>query len=251
MEILITNDDSIHAPGLKALVECASAFGNITVVAPEIPHSGQSSALTVDQPLRIKQYEDFRGARMYGVTGTPVDCVKLALHAICDRKPDLLLSGINHGSNSGTAIIYSGTMGAVLEGCMNGIPSIGFSLLHHSLQADFSLSSTFVTEIIARQIEHPLPAGTALNVNIPSRIVPAGIRTCRAAKGHWSEEYQEYTDPHGRPFFLLTGRFVDEEPDATDTDEYWLKKGYISVVPVLTDMTAVGEIGAISPIYDK
>lgn len=238
MNILITNDDSINAPGLRALVDCAVGFGDVTVVAPERPQSGQSSAITVGQPLRIKRVEDYNGARMFTVGGTPVDCVKLALHTRVAGKPDLLLSGINHGSNSGNSIVYSGTMGAVLEGCMNGIPSVGFSLLHHSLAADFSLSQTFVTDIIGRVIKNGLPSGIALNVNIPAKMVPRGVRVCRAANGYWTEEYAEYTDPFGKPFYMLTGRFVNEEPECNDTDEFYLSEGYVSVVPVSPDMTA-------------
>ena len=251
MRILITNDDSIDAPGLLALVDCVRGIGDITVVAPAAPQSGKSSALSVNAPLRISQKEDYDDAWMFTVNGTPVDCVKLALHALCPAKPDLLLSGINHGSNSGNAITYSGTMGAVIEGTTVGIPSVGFSLLHHSLKADFSLSTRFVTDIVNRVVNNPLPPYTALNVNIPARIVPKGVRTCRAARGHWSEEYVRYTDPSGNPFYWLTGRFVNEEPDATDTDEYWLGQGYISLVPVTPDQTASDYIAPLSDIYNS
>lgn len=251
MKILVTNDDSINAPGLKVLIDCAAGFGDVVAVAPAQPQSGKSSAISVGLPLRINRLDDYNGARMYSVEGTPVDCVKLALHTIMDQKPDLVLAGINHGSNSGNCVIYSGTMGAVLEGCMAGITSVGFSLLHHSLAADFSLSQNFVTEIIDGVIKNIYPNSAALNVNIPSKIVPSGIRVCRAALGQWSEEYQEYTDPFGRPFYMLSGKFVDNEPDATDTDEYWLKKGYITVVPVTPDMTQRQSISALSPVFDK
>lgn len=251
MLILITNDDSIHAPGLMTLVDCATGFGDVIVVAPDTPQSGQSSALSVNKPLRIKQLPDRGSAHLYTVSGTPVDCVKLALNAIVPRKPDLLLSGINHGSNSGNAITYSGTMGAVLEGTTVGIPSVGFSLLHHSIKADFSLSANYITQLIDLVIKNPLPDNTALNINIPARIIPQGIRTCRAARGHWSEEYQRYIDPTGNPFYWLTGRFVNDEPDATDTDEYWLNQGYISVVPVTPDQTATEHIPTMTSIYNK
>ena len=237
MKILITNDDSIQAPGIRALVDCAKDFGEITVVAPEQPQSAKSSAISVNTALWINRHDDYGTAQMYSVNGTPVDCVKMAIHTLFDSKPDLILSGINHGSNSGNSIIYSGTMGAVLEGCVNGIPSVGFSLLHHSLAADFSLSKKFVTEIITKVIENPLPYYTALNVNIPAKVVPLGAILCRAARGYWSKEYAQYDSPHGKPFYMLSGRFVNTEPEATDTDEYWLAKNYISVVPVTPDMT--------------
>ena len=235
--ILITNDDAIDAPGLDVLVRVAAEFGDVIAVAPVLPQSGRSSAITVDGPLRINQLADRHGARRFTVSGTPVDCVKLALDAIVPRRPDLLLSGINHGSNSGNAITYSGTMGAVLEGCTVGIPSVGFSLCHHSIRADFGLSERCVREIIGKVMQTGMPDYTCLNVNIPARIVPKGIKVCRAARGHWTQEYARMTDPHGVPCYWLTGRFVNEEPQADDTDEYWLDKGYVSVVPCTPDQT--------------
>ncbi|MGM9828180.1 MAG: 5'/3'-nucleotidase SurE [Muribaculaceae bacterium] len=235
--ILITNDDSIEAPGLHKLVKIASEFGDVIGVAPREPQSGMSSAISVSRALRIHEVPDYSGARMFTVSGTPVDCVKLALNAIVPRRPTLILSGINHGSNTGNAITYSGTMGAVLEGCMNGIASVGFSLCHHSVKADFDLSAPFVRQIIADVLKDGLPNYTALNVNIPARVEPLGIRACRAARGHWSEEFARYTDPMGLPFYWLCGRFINEEPEATDTDEYWIGQGYISLVPVTPEQT--------------
>lgn len=244
--ILITNDDSVDAPGIHHLADCVKDMGDVIIAAPAEPHSGQSSALTVGAPLRIRELPGREGARVFTVTGTPVDCVKLALHAIVPRKPDILLSGINHGSNSGTAITYSGTMGAVLEACMEDIPAVGFSLLHHSMKADFSLSTGFVRSISANVLEHGLPSGICLNVNIPAKVTPEGVRVCRAAKGHWSEEYRRYLDPQGNPFYWLTGRFVNTEPDSTDTDEYWLSRRYISVVPVTPDQSHIPSIKSLS-----
>lgn len=249
--ILITNDDSISAPGLLRLVDCVPDGTDIIVVAPAEPRSGQSSALTVGTPLRIKSVADYKTARMFTVNGTPVDCVKLAMDAIVPRRPDLVLAGINHGSNSGCNVLYSGTMGAVLEGCTLGIASCGFSLLHHSMQADFTLCLPFVKEIIGKLLESGLPKGVCLNVNIPARVVPEGVRVCRAAMGHWTDEYARYTDPSGNPFYWLTGRFVNDEPQATDTDEYWLAKNYISVVPVSSDMTASSYLDAGAESFDS
>lgn len=249
--ILISNDDSIDAPGLLRLVDCVAGLGDVIVVAPRQPHSGMSSAFTVNDALRISSRPDYNGARMFTVNGTPVDCVKLGLFAVTPRKPDLMLAGINHGSNSGNSIIYSGTMGAVMEACMEGIPSVGFSLTHHSIKADFSLSMPFVTEIAKNVLSEGLPHGVCLNVNIPAKVVPAGIRTCRAARGHWSDGYSRYLDPQGNPFYWLNGRFINEDLDATDTDEYWLARNYISVVPVSPDMTAVSEIKSIVSRLDK
>lgn len=249
--ILITNDDGIDAPGLDVLTRLAAAHGDVIAVAPHTHQSGQSSAITVDRPLRIKEFDDRHGARRFSVSGTPVDCVKLALNAIVSRRPALLLSGINHGSNSGNAITYSGTMGAVIEGCTVGIPSVGFSLCHHSLRADFSLSEKYVEAIIKDVLENGLPDYSALNVNIPAHVVPRGVRACRAARGHWSEEYARYVDPHGNPYFWLTGLFVNEEPEACDTDEYWLGQKYISVVPVTPDQTEHAAIAASATRFDR
>lgn len=248
--ILVTNDDSVKAPGLMAMVNAVKDFGDVIVVAPAEPQSGQSSALSVDRPLRINKHEDYNGARVFSVTGTPVDCVKLGLHSIVPRKPDFLFSGINHGSNSGNAITYSGTMGAVIEGCTEGICSVGFSLLHHSLAADFSLSSDLVKELVSRVVNTPTATHQCLNINIPAKIVPEGARVCRAAIGHWSEQYERYIDPQGKPFYWLTGRFINEEPNATDTDEYWLSRNYISIVPVSPDQTLFSAIEPTSKVFN-
>lgn len=248
MLILITNDDGVNAPGIHRLRDYVSRFGEVYIVAPSRPQSGMSAAITVGGQLTVNRHDDYEGAQVYSVTGSPVDCIKMALHCIVPRKPDLILSGINHGSNSGTAVTYSGTMGAVLEGCMAGVPSVGFSLLHHSLKADFDLSAPFITDITRSVLEGGLPPLTCLNVNIPAMVKPLGVRVCRAARGHWSEEYVKYFAPDGSPFFRLTGRFCNEEPDATDTDEYWLARNYISAVPVTPDQTA---FGAMAPLAGR
>lgn len=249
--ILITNDDGVNASGLYRLADVLQEFGDVIAVAPAQPQSGMSSAISVNKPLRINAMPDYGPTRVFSVNGSPVDCVKLALAAIVPRKPDFIFSGINHGSNSGTAITYSGTMGAALEGCMAGIPSVGFSLLHHSLKADFSLGLPFIREIARKVIEDGLPEGICLNVNIPAKIQPKGVRVCRAAKGHWSEEYSRYLDPQGNPFYWLTGRFVNEEPDADDTDEYWLNNEYISLVPARADQTDSEAIRHMRHRYDS
>ncbi len=249
--ILIINDDSIEAPGIHHLAECVRSLGEIYIVAPEEPRSGQSSALSAGTPLRITERpSDKEGIRIFTVNGTPVDCVKLALHAIVPRKPDLVLSGINHGSNASVNVVYSGTMGAVLEACMLGIPAVGFSLLHHSLKADFTFSTAFVAAIAAKVLEKGLPENVCLNVNIPAKVRPEGIKVCRAAKGHWTDEYKRYLDPSGVPFYWLTGHFINEEPDADDTDEYWLNCRYVSVVPVTPDSTAFGAIKDVAAMFE-
>ncbi|MCC8070965.1 MAG: 5'/3'-nucleotidase SurE [Bacteroidales bacterium] len=246
--ILITNDDGVEAKGLHHLVECVKHLGKVIVVAPAAPNSGQSSAITVDRPLKIKRHSDYHGAEVYSVNGTPVDCVKLAMHAILPHRPDMLLSGINHGSNAGTSVIYSGTMGAVVEGCCLSIPSVGFSLLHHSLAADFSPSTPWVVDISQRVLEQGLPPQVCLNVNIPALCLPKGSKVVKAARGYWTDEYKDYTDPQGNPFYMLTGRFVNTDLDDPSTDEYWLEREYVTIVPVTPDMNATGAIDDVKHI---
>lgn len=240
MRIFISNDDGVKAPGLRYLVECMREFGELTVVAPDSPRSGQSGAITVGTPLMIKRCEGWDGADVYSTTGTPVDCVKLAMHTIFkDEKPDLMVCGINHGTNAGNCVLYSGTMGAVMEASCLGIPAIGFSLTDHSLEADFSGCRRWVKEVVNKVLRDGLPTGVCLNVNIPARCVPHGIKWVRAAHGHWTGEYAEYTTPGGTPFYWLTGRFENDEPEAEDTDEYWLARGWVSAVGVATDNSVV------------
>jgi len=249
--ILITNDDSINAPGVHHLADCVRSMGDVYVVAPAHPHSGQSAAMTVGSPLRIEEVPSDRdGVRLFTVNGTPVDCVKLALYAIVPRRPDIVLAGINHGSNSGVNVTYSGTMGAVLEGCIEGIPSVGFSLLHHSLKADFTMSTAFVAKITAEVLANGLPDGICLNVNIPARVMPEGIRVCRAARGKWVDGYKRYLDPQGVPFYWLTGKFINFEPEADDTDEYWLQRRYVTVVPVNSDQSAREAVKTLADRFD-
>lgn len=248
--ILVTNDDGIDAPGLEALRRLASAYGDVVAVAPASPQSGMSAAITVTRPLHFTPHPDRDGCKAYSVDGTPVDCVKLALHTILPRRPDLLLSGINHGTNAATAIVNSGTMGAVLEGCMNGIPSVGFSLLDHHMEADFTLSAGLVSQIISKVAEGGLPHYVALNVNIPAGLAPKGVRACRAACGHWTDEFAEVTEPDGRTGYRLRGDFIDETPHATDTDLYWLGQGYASIVPVTPDMTKAADITAMAKEFN-
>lgn len=249
--ILLTNDDSYEAPGLRILAEAMAAYGDVVAVAPMTPQSGMSSAITVGSALKITEKAPVGEARFFAVNGTPVDCVKIALHTILGARPDMLVSGINHGSNSGNSVIYSGTMGAVMEGCFNHIPSVGLSLLHHSMKADFTLSRELWERICADVLGEGLPQDVCLNVNIPAKITPKGVKACRAAKGYWTDEYARYLDPSGNPFFWLTGRFVNSEPDADDTDLYWLDRGFISVVPVSPDQTALSWLRPAAKRFDK
>lgn len=242
--ILVTNDDGIHAGGLKALIDIARSMGNILVVAPDEPQSGMSHAITTKVPLRLRKIHVEEGLLIYSCNGTPVDCVKIALNEIGEKKPDLIISGINHGSNAATSVVYSATMGAAIEGCLNNIPSAGFSLLDFSADADFSSTRKYVTTIIKNILDHGLPKGTCLNVNIPLNKVREikGIKICRQNKGYWKEEFDKRTDPSKKDYFWLTGSFHNVEPEANDTDEWALKNNYVSVVPVNVDFTAYESI---------
>jgi 5'-nucleotidase len=237
--ILLSNDDGYEAKGLVSLIEIIRSCGDLVVVAPDSPRSGMSTAITVTTPLRIKLVSEEEGLKIFKSNGTPVDCVKLALNQILkDKKPDIVLSGINHGTNSSVAIHYSGTMGAVLEACMNGIPAIGFSLDDHSFDADFCPSGPFIRKITEEVLKNGLPADCCLNVNIPQTHDLKGIRLCRQANGRWIEEFEKREHPKGGNYYWLTGNFHNDEPDAPDTDMYALNEGFISIVPSKIDMTS-------------
>jgi len=237
--ILVTNDDGITAKGIHALVQAVKHLGRVVVVAPDKPQSGMGHAITLNEPLRLREANAFEDIEAYSCSGTPVDCVKLAKDVIFHKKPDLCVSGINHGSNSSINIIYSGTMSAAMEAGIEGIPAIGFSLLDFAADADFSGAMQYAGLISSEVLEKGLPPATLLNVNIPG--LPAqdinGIRICRQANAKWEEEYDRRMDPHGKPYYWLTGRFVNYD-QGEDTDEWALSNGYVSVVPVQYDLTA-------------
>ena len=233
--ILVTNDDGINARGIQSLAEYLMPLGDVVVVAPDGARSGQSAAITVNVPLRLALVEEREGYTSFKTTGTPVDCIKLALNVLFADRPDLIVSGINHGSNSGVSVIYSGTMGAVFEGIVQDIPSIGFSLCSFDSDADFSVCRPIVEQLCRRALEHGLPSMMGLNVNIPAAAELEGAKVCRAARGRWQAEYDSRIDPVGRPYYWLTGYFENAEPDAPDTDEYWLARNHASVVPVTPD----------------
>lgn len=236
--ILVSNDDGIEAKGVHELIDCLIEFGDVVCVCPDSPRSGQSMAITVSSPLRIARLDDYNGARMYKVSGTPVDCVKLAMYAALDRRPDLVVSGINHGSNAAVNVVYSGTMGAAFEACAIGLPAIGFSLTDHSSDADFSGCIPFIRHLVGETLRRGLPEGICLNVNFPHGAIPSEMRLARAARGKWTDEYRRYEDPAGKPFYWLTGKFINLEPGNTDTDEWCLAHGIASVVPTMLDRTA-------------
>jgi len=236
--ILVVNDDGITAPGIRNLIEAVKEIGNVVVVAPDGPQSGMGHAITIGKPLRFTKVDLYEGVEMYKCSGTPVDCVKLAVNNIFKgKKPDLCVSGINHGLNNSINVIYSGTMSAAVEGAIEGIPSIGFSLDDFAEEADFSHCLKYV-KIISRQVlEHGLPAATLLNVNFPKGADLKGIKICRQANAKWAEEFDERKDPYGRPYYWLTGQFQNNDK-GEDTDVWALDHGFVSVVPVQFDLTA-------------
>jgi 5'-nucleotidase len=235
--ILITNDDGIKAGGLVALVEVAKKIGDVVVVVPNESYSAMSHAITVKHPLYVKEIKHKKGVALYKVNGTPVDCIKLAINKLLDKAPDIVVSGVNHGSNSSVSIHYSGTMGAAREGAINGIPSVGFSLLSHSYDADFSHTKPFIKKILKHVLANGLPEGTYLNVNVPNIRKLKGVKVCRQARGKWVEELIEREDPRKRKYYWLTGYFKNFEPEAKDTDEHALENGFVSVVPCTIDTT--------------
>lgn len=236
--ILVVNDDGITAPGIKALIEVMQTLGNVIVVAPDGPQSGMGHAITIGKPLRLDKVELYEGVEMYKCSGTPVDCVKLAVNKIFKgKKPDLCVSGINHGLNNSINILYSGTMSAAVEGAIESIPSIGFSLDDFENEADFSYSKKYI-EIITKQVlKNGLAPGTLLNVNFPKGAGIKGVKICRQANAKWAEEFDERLDPNKRKYYWLTGIFQNND-HGEDTDVWALQHGYVSVVPVQFDMTA-------------
>lgn len=237
--ILVTNDDGIFAPGLKALVEIARKLGDVVVVAPNTPQSGMGHAITMNQPLRLHKLDVFDEVESYECSGTPVDCVKLAKNILLkERNIDLCLSGINHGSNASINIIYSGTMSAAMEASLEKIPSIGFSLMDYSFDADFWQSAPFIDSIIRKVLTQGIMDCKLINVNIPKlkRTEIKGIKVCRQAEGNWVEEFKEGKDPRNQTYYWLTGQFYCDD-EGTDTDLWALENGYISVVPSGHDLT--------------
>ncbi len=239
--ILVTNDDGIFAPGIAALVEVAKTFGEVIVVAPNSPQSAKGHAITIHDPLRIKQVQIWENVLSWECSGTPVDCVKLAKHVILKGRPiDLCVSGINHGSNSSINIIYSGTMSAAMEGSIEGILSVGFSLCDYAFSADFMAAKHYVSKVISFMLknEFKLQKTRLLNVNIPNLPLEQikGMRICRQAEARWIEEFVEQKDPRGQSYFWLTGKFINLD-NGHDTDEKALTEGYVSIVPSMHDLT--------------
>ena len=238
--ILVTNDDGITAPGIRKLIEVMNEIGEVVVVAPDSPQSAMGHAITINSTLHCTKIDVKEGThREYSCSGTPADCVKLAVNEILDRKPDLCVSGINHGSNSSINVIYSGTMSAAVEAGIEGVPAIGFSLCDYRWTADFEPLKPYIDKIVRNALEEKIPSDVVLNVNFPLRLQQdiKGIKICRQAKAHWVEKFDKRQSPMGKDYYWLTGEFINEDR-GEDTDEAALAQGYISIVPTQFDLTA-------------
>ncbi|HRH36029.1 MAG TPA: 5'/3'-nucleotidase SurE [Catalimonadaceae bacterium] len=249
--ILISNDDGIYAKGISSLIDFVKDLGEVVVVAPTYPQSGMGHAITIHEHIRLDAFKLYEGVEAYECSGTPVDCVKLAKHHILkDRRPDLVLSGINHGSNSSVSVIYSGTMSAAIEGAMEGIPSLGFSLSNFDHNADFEPCRRYVREIVKSALQNPFPDHVALNVNFPNLASSdiKGIKVCRQAFARWKEEFENRKDPRGRDYFWLSGSFTNLD-NGSDTDEAALAEGFVSVVPCHFDLTSFKSIEMVKSMF--
>lgn len=238
--ILVTNDDGITAPGILALIEVMETLGDVVVVAPDSPQSGMGHAITINNTLHLDKISKKGDKTLkYSCSGTPADCVKIAINEVLDRRPDLCVSGINHGSNSSINVIYSGTMSAAIEAGIEGIPAIGFSNLNYNWEANFEASKKYVKQITKNALKHGIAEGVILNVNIPDLEEKEikGIKVCRQARAIWKEKFDKRKTPQGKDYYWLTGKFVNYD-NGSDTDEWALKEGYVSVVPVQFDLTA-------------
>jgi 5'-nucleotidase len=237
--IFVTNDDGIFSKGIKSLVEVVSAFGDIVIIAPDKPQSGMGHAITLNQPLRLNPDTIFNQFESYTCTGTPVDCVKLGIYEIMKRKPDLLVSGINHGENISTNVLYSGTMSAAVEGAMENIPSIGFSLCDFDANADFSGAQKIAENVVNLVLKNNFPSNICLNVNIPKieKDKLKGIKLARQANAFWEDRFDKRFDQFNKPYYWLTGEFGNHD-HGEDTDIFALSQGYASIVPTQFDMTA-------------
>ena len=237
--ILVTNDDGISAPGIRTLISAMNELGDVIVVAPDSPQSAMGHAITINSTLQCNQVKIDDGPQIeYSCSGTPADCVKLGINEILDRKPDICVSGVNHGSNSSINVIYSGTMSAAVEASIEGIPAIGFSLLDYSWNANFNEIKKYLINITKQALLNGIPKGNALNVNFPKLKEKdiKGIKICRQANAYWVEKFDKRVNPQGKEYYWLTGKFINKD-NGHDSDEWALANGFISIVPVKFDMT--------------
>lgn len=240
--LLISNDDGYTAGGINFLIETLRPIADLLVVAPDSPRSGQGCAITPTHPLTVSLIRDEEGLQIYSCNGTPVDCVKVAINELIKREPDLVVGGINHGDNSSVNSHYSGTMGVVTEGALQGYPAIAFSLCNHSPEADFSPLRPYLVDMVFKAIAMGMPPFTCLNVNFPDLPRFEGIRICRMAKSRWEHETERCRHPRGYDYFWLVGECRELEPEATDTDRWALAHGYVAITPTTLDNTATGLI---------
>ncbi len=236
--ILLSNDDGVTAKGINELIKALNGLGEIIVMAPDGPRSGASSAITSESPVKFVKVKKDKDITIYKCSGTPVDCIKLALHAVVPRTPDVIIGGINHGDNSSVNVHYSGTMGIVIEGCLKEIPSIGFSLCNHSFDADFSPTLPYIRKITENVIKHKLPQGICLNVNFPDVAEYKGVKVCQQTKGSWENEWKTCVHPRGGEYFWLTGNYKNLEPENEESDHWALDNGYVAITPTQIDVTA-------------
>jgi 5'-nucleotidase len=248
--ILVTNDDSITAPGIRELVSIAKEFGRVVVVAPDTPQSGMGHAITIGKTLRLNKVDIFEGVESYQCSGTPVDCVKLAIDIVLKGLPTICLSGINHGSNASINVIYSGTMSAAMEASLEGVPSVGFSLMDYEFDADFSVAKIVVKDVMEQMLSQKMLPHTLFNVNIPK--IPLkkfkGIKMCRQADARWTENFDERIDPQGKKYYWLKGTFKNNDK-GKDTDIYALNNNYASMVPVQYDLTNYANMKAFEKTF--
>lgn len=250
--ILVSNDDGITSRGIRVLVETMKRLGDVIVVAPDGPQSGMGHAITVGNTLRLEETDIFKGVSAYECSGTPADCVKIAKHFVLkERRPDLVVSGINHGANTSISVLYSGTMSAAIEAALEGMPAIGFSLCDYSSDADLSHTVEYVEKIAGMVLEKGLLKGVALNVNIPPKRNEEikGIKICRQANAKWQEDFDMRHDPYGRRYFWMAGNFINHDK-GEDNDEWAIANNYVSVVPCQYDLTAHHAISILNDDWD-
>ena len=251
--ILVTNDDGITSPGIRMLIKQMNILGDVVVVAPNSPQSGKSHAISISEPLRCDPIDIDTGPQIeYSCSGTPADCIKLAIHEILDRRPDIIVSGVNHGSNASVNVIYSGTMAAAIEGAMQGIPSIGFSILDYDWNTDFSFAEKYVSEITSKVIHQGLPNGVCLNVNIPKAKNKDynGVRVCHQTIGKWEEDFDKRKDPLDKDYYWMSGEFKNQD-DSKNCDIRTLENDFISIVPIQFDLTSHDSIETLGEYFNK
>ena len=236
--ILISNDDGVISKGISALIRFLRPLGDIVVMAPDSPRSGVGCAVSINEPVQYQQVRKDVGLSVYKCSGTPVDCIKLAFYTVLDRQPDIIIGGINHGDNSSVNVHYSGTMGAVIEGAIRGIPSVAFSLCDHDADADFDPAGPYIRDIVEKVLQRGLPANTCLNVNFPKAKELKGVRICEQAKGIWVNEWESFAHRGDSKFFWMAGEFQQTDPENENSDRWALENGYVAITPTMVDMTA-------------